>query len=503
VRPRPCRQRIAVAALAAALLAPGPAGASERSEILTARGLAKLGAGDHAGAIGLFNEAVAADSEDVHALYFRAVTRGRQKDLDGAAADLRAALAVKPDFAAAALELGVVLIDAGDEEGAIAPLEAARRDNALEARASFLLGFARLRTGDLAAAGADFSRAAELDAELRVPAEYYAGVAAYKSGNWPDAEVRFNSVVRQSPGSELGRNAEDFLARMTGRAVAQADRPYELHAETGFEYDSNVPLAPDGNQDALGVTDEGDGRFVIAAGGRYFPYQGRGMTFSLGYDFFQSLHFDLTDFNLQDHRPAADFTYSRGPLHAGVAARYDYYLRKTDGFLSQFTGVPWIAYDEGNLGRAEAFYRFRSQDYQEDPFDVLNGINNSIGVRQIFFLGSPARTLSLGYRFDKQDSSKSSGKAFEYDGHELGVGLGADLPAAISGQAFYAYRFEDYAGASDGRKDHEHQIVLSAERPLTDLLGVRLAYFGTFNDSNQSVFQYDRNVVSFSVWVRY
>jgi len=32
---------------------------------------------------------------------------------------------------------------------------------------------------------------------------------------------------------------------------------------------------------------------------------------------------------------------------------------------------------------------------------------------------------------------------------------------------------------------------------------LRLGYIGTFNNSNQALFQYDRNIGSVSLWVRY
>jgi hypothetical protein len=46
-------------------------------------------------------------------------------------------------------------------------------------------------------------------------------------------------------------------------------------------------------------------------------------------------------------------------------------------------------------------------------------------------------------------------------------------------------------------------LIAAADKGLTDLIHVTLAYFGDFNDSNQSQFTYDRNVVSLSLGVRY
>ena len=53
------------------------------------------------------------------------------------------------------------------------------------------------------------------------------------------------------------------------------------------------------------------------------------------------------------------------------------------------------------------------------------------------------------------------------------------------------------------RIDNEHHFTVVASRPILDYLRVRLAYFGTINDSNQNQFQYDRHIASVSLEVRY
>jgi len=45
-----------------------------------------------------------------------------------------------------------------------------------------------------------------------------------------------------------------------------------------------------------------------AAGGRYRPWRSGAVQRSLGYELYQSLHFALSDFNLQEHLPGALLT---------------------------------------------------------------------------------------------------------------------------------------------------------------------------------------------------
>src|ERR1043166_6863844 len=80
------------------LLAGGVAAASEQSELLSARALLEFHKGRYAVALPLFDQAVAADPKDVYALYYRGMTHGRLGNAAAAAADLRTALALKPDL---------------------------------------------------------------------------------------------------------------------------------------------------------------------------------------------------------------------------------------------------------------------------------------------------------------------------------------------------------------------------------------------------------------------
>jgi len=76
-------------------------------------------------------------------------------------------------------------------------------------------------------------------------------------------------------------------------------------------------------------------------------------------------------------------------------------------------------------------------------------------------------------------------------------------PLAIATELDFAYRFKNYDPASKGRDDNEYRLVASAQMPVTRLVSTTLAYFGTFNDSNQRAFTYNRHIVSLSVGVRF
>ena len=489
--------------LACWVLAVAGAAASGPSERLYSRGLVEFHAAHYEAALKLFDQAVQADQNDNYARFYRAVTYGRLHENQKEITELREVLKVRPDIEQAYLELGLALVQVDSYREAVLPLTQAQYVPELDAEASLFLGIAQLRLGELASARQNFQRAVSKDPKLDLASQYYIGLTYYQENNWSEAENHFRKVVSLKADSEMGHQANAFLGKMR-----EALNPiYELSGSVGFQYDSNVVLAPAdvaAKQDLL-ISNQADGRITLNAGGWYVPWQTKHAELSVGYDFFQSLHFRLTDFNLQDHRPSIQLTAKSGIFQVGVAARYDYYLLKTDSFLQEASALPWLRIQEWDLGFTEIFYRMRRRDFLQQAFKIRNAFNHSAGIRQVVYVKTPDRYLSVGYRYDSEEpiSNSPESQQFAYDGNEIDAGIGWPLLYGFSGEASYAYHHEVYAPPSNGRSDDEHQFVVAFSRNLMHNVGLTLAYFGTINNSNDQFFDYDRHIGSVSVEVRY
>jgi tetratricopeptide (TPR) repeat protein len=485
--------RIASGLLLLAALVARVAAASESSILITSEGLEQFHAGHYAEALAQFDRAVEADQTDVTALYYQAVTLGRLGAYDRAEKDLRHLLELRPDFAQGDLELGIVLVHAGRNEEAIPWLERAQASADVQANASFYLGVAELRLEHYRDALENFRRAG-LDPSQSLAARFYEGRVHYEAREWPEADRDFSSVSTESPHSDMGREAERFRALIRD----QGSHRYALHASMGFEYDSNVVLAPSSDEakDALAISNQADGSAIFAVGGSYVPWQTEHARLSVGYEFFQSTHFKLTDFNLQDHRPSLDLQAVFAPIELGVSARYDYYRLGNASFLNQATGLPWIRFREGSFGYTDLYYRMRRRDFLQHRFgERLDGFNHAGAIVQTVLLGSPERWAWVGYRFDRQDSSHAQGNMFAYDGHQAESGMTWVWPdPAVSASLSYHYRYESYDGASGGRRDEEHGLSIATQKTLSEHVAVRVGYAGTFNNSNQSLFEYRRHI---------
>lgn len=476
--------------------------ASPESEMRTKVGREALAAQQYQAALVQFQQAVAADRNDWMARYYRGVAEARLNDWTAAEADLRAVVAAQPKFAPAQLQLGIVLVQRPPYEDAVPFLKEAQKSPETDAEASLYLGVAQLRLGQLDAAADSLKRAGRA-ANLQLPVAYYSGVVAYRLGHWDEAETNFEKVIATSPDSDMGHEASAFLTRLRG-----SERPFQLYGEVAFQYDSNVTLEPTSDAVAANAgftTRQSDGSSVLRVGGGYAPLQTGDMQLLVGYEFYQSLYFNLDQFNLQDHRPSAQFIYRHRWLSLGLATRYDYFLLGGDSYFQGINALPFANAREGDFGSTELYFRYRWREYFKPPFrGRLDSNIYSPGVIQRFFLGSPERYVSLGYRYDGDVPIEANGAPFGYDANEVSGGINWTVPQwLVDGEFVFTYRHEDYDRASLGRQDDQYLFTVLVERPITRYLYVVAAYLGAINNSTKSEFEYTRNIGSLGVEVRY
>ena len=519
----------ALQAMILVLLLPVAASANEPSQALAARAAIAVNAGRNAEAIDLLNQAIAADPDDAEARYQRGVLRSRGGDVGGAIDDLQHALAVKPYFPAAALELGIALVDDDRAVEAEPLLLQAQQVPAYDAQASFYLALAQVRIGRFESAQTNLERARKADPSLATAAEYYEGVIAFRRRDYDAAETSFTTVQRDKPDTAMAREAAQYMQVIADERAAD----YSAFGTVALEYDSNVTLGP-AQQPVVGPTPgasssaQGDGRVSLNAGAYWTPLHWERFSLSVSYEFFQSLQFHLTSYNLQDNRPSLHLQYDFDMVSIGVLGRYDYYLLGSQSYLSEFTGMPWVSLREEGIGRTEVYARIQPRDFKGD-YSVLSGIYSFAGVRQFIDLGNASRQLWLGYQLGNTNMQSSDDPtqqlrrdSYQYSSQAAEVGLRLPLPYEVLTELAYRYEYQSYGPYSGcfpdqwnapcnlagltKRRDNDHRVILSFERPLPELwdhLSVVAAYFGTFNVSNKTLFEYNRNIGSLALQVRY
>jgi Flp pilus assembly protein TadD len=492
-----------------------PARADVRSQVLYARGLVPFNSGQWEQAYRLFNDAVQADPSDAVALYYRGLTQARRGMLGPAIQDMEQALKLAPALPHAALDLGIAYFDSGQYAAARGWLQRAREQPADRFVASYFLGLALYRLGDYAGAQASLKEA-EPDPELRWSAHYYEGLALLKEGQPAAARAELAAVARAQPQTEIGRVAQAYsggeIRQPPSLFAGRRQKPWSLYAGLAFQYDSNVVLAPSDSElkTAQGIDREDDGRAVIEAGGDYVLLDSDIGSLRAEYDFYQSMHFHLTEFDLQGHRVRLDAGAQPAPIGYGLAFTYDFYALDYQSFFQEGLVTPWVAYAESVNAVTQAYYTFRGRDFFREPFDpARDGIDNAVGVRQYLALGAADRVLSVGYQFDSESTDAND---FDYTGNQADIEVAFPVVDLATAQLGYLFRLEDYRHPNSRsdftvrRHDNEHEFTVAVSRNLTEHVALTLWYVADINNSNiaevfsdgstHKPFQYDRQIVS-------
>jgi len=400
---------------------------------------------------------------------------------------------------------GLVRFHARDYTGSRELFEAAVKADPQDAHALYYRAMALGRLNEDAAAVEDLQRAIALDPSMDQALVELAFLQT-RLNRHDDAEKTL-TIARTRPAIADQAEVLWLNTDRTAAAAQRSGRRYRLSARLGTEYDSNVPLAPE--NDALraqlldGVS-EADGRAILDATGVVSLYASELVRVSARYDFEQSLHFDLDEFDIQTHRGSIDVGSNAGPVQYGLRGSYAYTSNDGDDLVLEGTVLPWLRVLEGDWGNLDVYYRLRSRDFLEEPFDdLVTGLNHAAGIRQFFYLGRIDRYLMVGYRFDVEEPDHAAGSALGYDGHQAETGIGWALTDWLSAQAIYAYRHESYHYPSTGREDDEHAVWLRSEAALCDWASLIAGYRLRINDSNKIAFEYDGQIATLAVELSY
>jgi tetratricopeptide (TPR) repeat protein len=500
-----------VALFLVATTAPGLA--NTRSQQLVAKALVPVQAQRWQEARQILDDALAADPDDAIAAYYRGLAAARLGDRTAAIADVERALALDPSLTPALLDLGILYFDGGQYTEAQQWLERAYQQPDTRFSAALYLGVTHLRLGDPAAA-VPYLRDAGKDPTLRQTAQYYEAVALLRDGQQGDGRVLLEQVQTGPAEAQTTQIAKAFIAGGGTAAAAVEEKPWRVHANAGFGYDSNNGLIPSSSAAQVGLDTEGesDGFFRIGAGGGYRLADDDLGSADLGYDFYQSVHFETSRFDLQSQRVGLTLaTPVRDALwQAGIAGVYDFYLLDYQSFYQAGRGTPFVNLFEGDVGATQAYYTFAGQDFFHGPFEPFrDAYINRVGVRQSFLLGAVDRFVTVGYTWDNFDPASRDGTDFAYTDHMVDIGLDFGILDVAQCQLAYLLDFQSYdypnsrTDFTKRRHDVQNQFVVHVSHAFTDMIAVDLAYLGVLNHSNISDFEYDRNIIQANVWVRF
>ena len=406
-------------------------------------------------AMGSLLDAVKQNPSSAEAAFYTGMTYKAMLDYGQAKSYLKKTLSLNPAMTEAYVPLAEVLYGLGEKGEAEATISHARSKGVKSARDSYLMGLILADKGKKKEASGEFRRAMVLE-----------------------------------PASEAAALSGEALNTM-----GYKDSQFALTLGYTFQYDDNVILKP--SDDVSGIpTDEKDMRHVLTAGGDYATSWGD-VGLRAGYSFYQSLHQDLDQMDVQAHSlllmPSLEI--NKGKVY--LLGAYDYYRIDDEKYLGSITLKPsWTFSTEGGTG-VNLFAGFISKDFLQDALskdEDRDGTNVSAGLALLFPFNADRSFVKVDYAYDSEDTD---GDNWDYSGHKGGVHLSHPLAAALEFTLGASYYLQDYKNTHSSFGKKREDKISSIDGGLTYSykgFDFNIHYSYTDSDSNIAVYDYSRNI---------
>jgi len=273
--------------------------------------------------------------------------------------------------------------------------------------------------------------------------------------------------------------------------------PLTLYLEVGGEYDNNITVDDTDSNAARGDTKL---RFRARIGLDLFDKNDTSLTGR--YSFFQSLHQDLTDFDLQIHGFSMRGKTKIGRANLGTSYRFDIITLGGSKFQEVHTIRPDIGLLIAKKTYLTAHYEYRSQSFEDLRLTERNAERHSVAAKVFFLLGK-GKNITTGYTLARHNARNN---AFTYWGHTADVGLKLPLDDSARPNIFrlrYRYRQKDFSAITPSisavRNDKRHTARAILELPFGEQFEANIEYKYINSISNLAVVDYDSHTVRASL----
>ncbi len=227
---------------------------------------------------------------------------------------------------------------------------------------------------------------------------------------------------------------------------------------------------------------------------------------------YQSQHTesDLDDFNVSTLNISPYFNYTSTLLGRPFSPylRYDFYYVLLGGDSFSNSHIINASFNIGITRNTLTvpFYLLTFYDFDDEGFDPdissRDAVNNAVGIRQYFFFLQRATNIWFSYEFQRNDAD---GLNFNYNAHKVGGGFSFPITWGVRTDASAEYGREDYPDfqAVRDRETNRQTYSVRISRNIIARIFGAFSYSYTNEDSNFDVLEYDRHIITWSLFVSY
>lgn len=486
-------------------------GLSENGEVAFERGLSAFEQQKWTEALSFFDEAINSDPDYATAHHYRGMTLLKLLQPDEAVKALEKAKSLDPKEKEINLDLGVAYLEAGKLDLAIETFREELELNPSNALANYGLGYALLKKKKYEEALEQLSKARQLTSNLAVPARFYEGIALYNLKRYSEAKQAFREVIGMNPSPEVASASKRYLDAIEGGE--EAPKRWGFVGSVLYQYDTNVVTA---NEDAdfpitikgEEISDQEDSRILLTLYGRWNFLKTDIWSAEARYSFYQSFHFEVDEFNLQNHSPELEISrqLNIGSKTGTLMVNYLAGVALLGQDLNMYSVNHWVTPSfflrwSNNLGSMIS-YRFNFEDFDEEHPDRDNLAHSGI-IEMIFSyrgLWDKPGVLRFVVGFDFEDAKDEA-----YDITRPWVRLMArnSFPLGINSRIVLYYENETHFNDDYDRVDDVFVGELALFKQLWGSLEANINFNYRMNNSTEKNFEYERTIIGGGFVVRF
>ncbi|MBP7055566.1 MAG: tetratricopeptide repeat protein [Candidatus Omnitrophica bacterium] len=445
------------------------------------------------------------DPKSTLAAFYLGLAYKQTQDYKGAVSHLRDAVTYEPKIKGALIELIDCLYQINELDEAKKWIVEAESEAIRPAQTAFLKGLVLAKAGDGEGAITAFEKAKELDKSMAQAANYQIGVCCLKDKKLDRAKRAFEEVVLIQPGSNMANYANEYVNSIEKQG--EPKKPFRMSVAEYWQYDDNVVLMPSDSELVTSISDKGDSREVTTATADYDMKLNDMVTLTAHYGFYWAKQNDLGFYDTLTNNFLLQPTFYFKNSVLTIPSGYNHTLVNDKAYLSNPVTTSIYNVMVGNSSMLQSFLRYQYRDYLWQPItpaEDKDGSDFGGGVGWYTFFAKNKGFINIRYALNKE---WTDGNNWEYVGNRVGatvlVPVLDKLNVSVTGDAF----FQNFANSNTifgvVRKDQVYTVSSLVAYKFYKDSEVQLQYTFVKDSSNVSFYDYNRNIYSAGVEIKF
>jgi len=445
------------------------------------------------------------DPTSTLAAYYLGLNYKKLQDYPESVKHLRDAVTHDPKIKGALIELIDSLFQTGKFREAKKWIAEAEKEGIRPAQVAFLKGLVLLKEEDNPGAIASFKNAKALDKAMEQSCDYQIGIAHLKEKEFENAKDVFEQVVVLDPSSNMAKYANEYINTLAKRKKAQ--EPWKFSFGTFWQYDDNVVLKPDDASLATSIAEEADSRQVYTAKVEYDHRIEQQLGIKGQYLFYYGKQNDLGFYDTMSHTVVAQPSVYFQDSLLSFPVSYTHTFVDERSYLSSpsVSGLYNFMAGDSSMGQASLKYSNKNFLWTPSTSDEdrdSNDLGGSFGW--YFFFANRKGFLNLRYALNKE---WTEGNNWEYLGSNINatvlVPVSEKLNWTVSGGTNFKRFSNTHTVFNEEREDDVHTVTTLLAYKFHEDSELQFQYTHIKDSSNIGIYEYDRNIYSTGVQLKF